>query len=313
MKKTLFFLSFVALNTGLFAQAFLRPHEWKKYKREIYFTTGSANFLGDLGGRNRKGTDYSPADLNISQSRTAFGLGARYKFDKFFCVSAKLDYLLVKGNDNLTTDIYRNNRNLNFKSNIYEFSARIEGGIQRIKRGGGHYGVQKNYARYKNIAHNLMGFVGFGVFYFDPYGLTPQGNWVRLKPLHTEGEGLPGGPKVYKNYSFCIPMGGYYKLILKKIYAIGVEVCYRKTFTDYIDDVGTSYYDPVVLGQYYGPLAVQMADPNKGAIYGATKPDASGNPAQRGDKQKDTYVSIEVTFGYIFKQQRKSARLRSKF
>lgn len=292
---------------------FMRPHEWKKFKKEIFFSMGTSAFMGDLGGTDRTGKDYSPADLNLSQNRSAFGIGARYRFHKYLCTAAKFNYLIVKGDDRLTANAYRNNRNLNFRSNIFELSARIEAGTQRIKRGGGHYGVQRNTARTRNISHGIYGFIGIGVFYFNPYGKTPDGRWVALKPLHTEGQGLPGGPKQYKNFSISIPVGGYYKFTLKKIWSLGVELSYRKTFTDYIDDVGSVYYNKNLLAQAYGADSYTMSDPSKGNIYGATSPDAAGRPAQRGDNQKDIYLSLEVTLGYIFKQQRKSARLRSKF
>lgn len=320
MKKFYISLLFVAvLSNQIAAQSFLRPHEWKKFRRELFFTMGTANFLGDLGGRDRTGTHYSPVDMDLNQSRTAFGVGGRYRIHKHINVSGVFNYLIVRGNDAETKSIYRNNRNLNFKSNVFELSGRLEVGIQRTKRGGGHYGVQKNYARYKNISHNLYGFLGIGVFYFNPYGLTPDGNWVALRNLHTEGQGLPGGPKQYSNYSVCIPMGGYYKFTIKKILSVGVELCYRKTFTDYMDDVGGTYYNRNALAAAYGPLSATMSDPSKGLndpnsfFHTATSPDGSGNPAQRGNKQKDSYVSLQVTLGYIFKEQRKSARLRSKF
>ncbi|MCC6370843.1 MAG: hypothetical protein IT236_07560 [Bacteroidia bacterium] len=313
-------LLLVLFVESVHSQAFLRPYEWKKFKREVFFSTGTTNFLGDLGGRNKKGTDYSPVDLDLNQSRTAFGVGGRYRFHKYLNVVAQLNYLIVKGNDNATKDIYRNNRNLNFKSNVFEFSGRIEAGFQKTRRSGGRYGVQKNYAKTRNISHSIYGFLGIGIFYFDPYGLTADGRWVKLRPLRTEGQGLPEGPKMYKNYSFCIPMGGYYKFTWKKIWSLGIELNYRKTFTDYMDDVGGVYYGKDRIYNYFvsensskAADARYMSDPSKGNIYGATLPDSQGNPAQRGDKNKDTYITLQVTAGYIFKQQRKSARLRSKF
>jgi hypothetical protein len=313
MKKILvcFILSFVFFNS--WGQAFMRPNEWKKYKREVFVSIGTANFLGDLGGRNKAGTDYSPVDLNFNQSRTAFGFGARYKLDRAFNVAAKFSYLNVKGDDARTQDIYRNNRNLNFKSNIYELTIRAELGYQSTKRGGNRYGIRKNFGRMRAITHNLYGYLGVGGFYFNPKGRTSQGQWVDLYPLHTEGQGLPGGPKQYSRFSINIPFGGYYKLTINKIWCIGIDLCYRKTFTDYIDDVGSSYYDPALLAESYGPKSVQMADPSLGKIPGATLPANDGTPAQRGDRQKDSYVSLEITAGYIFKKQRRSARLRSKF
>lgn len=302
---------FLVLNHQ--SQTFMRPSEWKKYRREVFVTMGSAHFLGDLGGRDKAGTDYSPVDLDLSQTRTAFGAGARYKLDRIVNAAAKFSYLAVRGSDSQTQDKYRNNRNLNFKSNIFEVEARIEGGWQSRRRGASRYGIVQNYGKQKNFTHNLFAFIGVGAFYFNPKGQTPSGDWVKLKPLHTEGQGLPGGPKQYKNFSISIPIGGYYKLTLNKVWSFGVEVTYRKTFTDYIDDVGTVYYDNSALSEAYGPLSAQMADPNKGLIYGATSPATDGTAAQRGDKQKDAFLSVELTASYIFKKQRRSARLRSKF
>lgn len=295
------------------AQSFMRPSEWKKYKREVFVHVGSANFLGDLGGRDRIGTDYSPADLDFSQTRTAFSIGGRYKLDRVVNVVAKMSYLAVRGDDAMTEEPIRNNRNLNFKSPIYELSGRIEGGYQSTRRGGNRYGIVQNYGKARNFTHNVFAFIGVGAFYFEPKGRTAQGDWVKLRPLRTEGQGLPGGPKPYKPFSVCVPIGGYYKLTINKVWSVGLEFCYRKTFTDYIDDVGTVYYDKNALSEAYGTLSAQMSDPNKGLIYGATSPATDGTPAQRGDLQKDAFMSLELTASYIFKKQRRSARLRSKF
>ena len=271
----------------------MRPNEWKKYRKEVYGSVGAANFLGDLGGQKGNGKDYSPADLNFSQSRTALGIGARYKLKRSVNVSGKFNFLNVSGSDAKTNNPVRKNRNLNFKSNIYEISLRAEIGYQSTKRGGSRYGVRG--------------------FYFNPKGKTADGEWVALRPLHTEGQGLPGGPKQYSNLSMNIMGGAYYKLTINKIWSVGIEFCYRKTFTDYIDDVGSRYYDPVALTEAYGPQSAQLADPNLGLIPGATAPAGDGTPAQRGDTQKDAYMSLELTVGYTFKKARKSARLRSKF
>lgn len=313
MKKPGILILLLCFSYAVQAQSFMRPNEWKKYKREVFATIGTSNFLGDLGGQAGKGKDYSPADLNFSQSRTAVGVGARYKLQRSVNVAGKLSYLNVKGNDAKTKDIYRNNRNLNFKSNIYEFSVRLEAGYQSTKRGRSRYGIKKSYGRMKNITHNLYAFAGVGAFYFNPKGKTADGEWVTLSNLHTEGQGLPGGPKQYSKFSFSLPVGAYYKLTINKIWSVGLEFNYRKTFTDYIDDVGSSYYDPVALSAAYGPVSVQMADPNLGNIPGSSSPAADGTPAQRGDKQKDAFMSLEITASYIFKKQRRSARLRSKF
>jgi hypothetical protein len=308
----LLLLCFVVHNSV--AQSYSRPSEWKKYRKELYASLGSSNFLGDLGGSPNAGKDYSPRDLNFSQTRSAFGFGARYKIKRWINVAGKFDYLILKGDDATSDNPIRKNRNLNFRSSLFELSSRVEIGFQSSRTSGNKYGIKKNYsAASKNMTHNLFGFVGIGVFYHNPKGKDASGKYVALRPLHTEGQGLPGGPKQYSPVSICIPIGVFYKLNINKKYTIGFEVMFRKTFTDYIDDVGSTYYDRAALEANYGLQSAQMADPSRGDIYGATLPAADGTAAKRGDKQKDFYMSFQVTAGYIFKQKRKSARLRSKF
>jgi hypothetical protein len=313
MSRSIILLILVNVGLNLSSQNFSRSGDWKKYRKEVFVSMGTSNFLGDLGGRDRVGTDYSPVDLELSQTRTAFGVGYRYQVLRWMNVTGRFNYLIVQGDDALTNEMYRNNRNLNFKSNIFELAGRLEMGWQSSKVGN-RYGIKKTLnRRMKNNVHSVFVFAGVGGFYFNPKGRSASGNYVKLRPLHTEGQGLPGGPKQYKNYSVSIPLGIYYRCALNKQWTVGVEISYRKTFTDYIDDVSTTYYDNEAIEAAYGSLAAAMADPNKGQIYGFSAPDASGNAAQRGDRQKDSYMSAELTVGYIFKEKRKRARLRSKF
>lgn len=311
-KRLLSIVSVLAVIT-VQAQNFARPNDWKKFRKEVYVGIGAANFLGDLGGLNKVGTDYSPVDLEFVETRTAFGAGYRYKLLKWFNVSTAFNYLIVRGDDKLTAEPFRNNRNLNFKSNIFELSGRIEL-VYMNNKVGHRYGIKRTLSRrMKNRSWDFSGFVGIGVFYFNPKGRDSKGNWIPLRPLHTEGQGLPDGPKQYKNYSLCIPMGVTYRMYFNKKWVVGLELNYRKTFTDYIDDVSTTYYDPAALTAAYGPKSAQMADPSLGHIPGATAPDAAGVRAQRGDKDKDSYMTIQVTVGYIIKSKRGKSRLRSKF
>jgi hypothetical protein len=304
----LFTITFV-VSLNSFSQNFARPGDWKKMRKEVFITMGGANFLGDLGGRDRAGTDYSPADMEFALTKTAFGLGYRYKIQKFLNVTGKFNYLIVKGDDKTTQDEFRRNRNLNFKSNIFELSGRIELGYESGKTGN-RYGIKKTFGRrMKSNSYSLFAFVGVGGFYYNPKSI----GGIPLRKLHTEGQGLPGGPKQYLNYSIAIPFGIYYKYNINKRWSVGAEFSWRKTFTDYIDDVGTKYYDRQALIDNYGNLSAQMADPSLGIIYGASLPAADGTPAQRGDIQKDSYITLEATLSYIFKPKRKRARLRSKF
>lgn len=310
---TLLLLSkFFIQNSSAQGAGFKRLNEWKKYRKEITFQVGASAFLGDLGGLNKQGTQYSPADLELSLTRPAITIGYRYKITKNINWHSSFNYLLVAGNDNLTQDIYRNNRNLNFKSNIFELATRAEFSIFKNKAGH-RYSIRGSSSRFRGTTWELMGFIGIGGFYYNPKGLQPGGGYVALRPLHTEGQGLPGGPKQYSRFSVSIPVGIAFRYILNKYWCVGAEINYRKTFTDYIDDVSTTYYDKFKLEQAYGPTSVIMSDPSKGNIYGATSPDASGNAAQRGDKQKDSYMAVQITVGRFFPPKRSRARIRSKF
>lgn len=316
IKKVLVALALVSnVNTSQ-AQNFIRSNEWKKYRKEIYIGIGAANFLGDLGGLDRIGTDFSIVDLELSQTGISAGLGYKYKLAKWFNISLGMQYLKVRGDDKLTSEIYRNNRNLNFKSNIFEVAYRMEL-VYMHNTVGNRYGIKRTFGnRMKTSSYDLALFVGIGGFYFNPQGKDVNGRWTKLKPLHTEGQGLPGAPKQYKNYAVCIPLGLAYRYYIERAWSVGIELTFRKTFTDYIDDVSTRYYDKDILLQNYGSKSVQMADPSLGKITGATEPDASGVGAQRGDKEKDSYMSIQLTVGHLIKSKkykRKKTRLRSRF
>ncbi len=282
---------------------------------EVYGGIGVSNFLGELGGRNAIGTHYSPVDLETSLTRSAITAGFKYKVQRWFTWVSSFDYLIVRGNDALTGEPVRFNRNLNFKSNIFELSTKAQA-VWVNSKTGHRYGVKKNLSRrIKNSSWDLGGYLGIGVFYYNPKGKDQTtGKYVKLLKLHTEGQGLPGGPKQYKRVGLCIPIGVVYHIYITPGIVLGAEINFRKTFTDYIDDVSTKYYDPAALTAAYGPQSAQMADPSKGLIPGATSPDAYGESAQRGNPhQKDAYMSFQLTCGYVLKSKKAKARLRSKF
>lgn len=304
-------------SCDLFSQGFARPNDWKRYRKEVSVQLGASQFLGDLGGLNKIGTDYSVVDLEFSMTRPAASIAYRYKFAKNFNVHGSFNYLLVSGNDKLTTEPFRNNRNLNFKSNIFEAAVRAELSLFLFNNKTSHrYSIKNTMSRrHKGLKWEYIAFIGIGGFYFNPKGQHPMtGQWVKLHPLHTEGQGLPGGPKQYKRVSISIPMGVAVRVILNKEWSVGAEINYRKTFTDYIDDVSTRYYpDRKLQADTYGPNSVIMADPSKGIIPTATMPNADGTGAQRGDNEKDSFIGVQVTVGRFIKPKRGKSKLRSKF
>lgn len=148
----------------------------------------------------------------------------------------------------------------------------------------------------KSARVGLYFFAGVGGFYFDPKAQF-ENAWVRLKPLGTEGQGLPGGAKEYGNFQLCIPMGlGLRKAFTKQLSG-GVELQYSKTFTDYIDDVSTSYYDPIALQTAHGDIGAFLADPSLNIPDAGPGPTIAGQ--QRGDeKDLDAYLFFKFQVHY---------------
>jgi len=283
-----------------------------KPSRQIIVAFGASNFLGELGGANQIGT-FFVKDLEFAATRPSAAIGYRYKFNRFLALKGGLHYLLLSGNDNLTQEPFRNNRNLSFRSHIFELSA--QGEFFFTKESQGHLYRIKNAKGKKNYKIQGYVFAGVGVFYYNPQAKY-HGKWVNLRPLSTEGEGLPGGPKKYSPVSVCIPYGIGLSEGIGKDWSIGIEVGIRKTFTDYIDDVSGNYYDNAVIRETKGQMAADLADPSIHRMPAEMGGDSNGGwqaaaGQQRGDPtHKDAYLFTNITVTYKLKTRR---RIKSKF
>jgi opacity protein-like surface antigen len=307
------FVLFILFCYTAKAQYFSKHDSWKKERKEILLGGGVSNFLGDLGGLNKIGTHYSYADLELVLTSPSASLGYRYRINKRFASRTEFSFLQVKGDDKLTLEQFRHNRNLNFKSNIFELSTVIELSLS-FDRHGNKYHIKKTmFRRYHQYSSYYYLFAGIGGFYFNPkanYG----GVWYNLHDLSTEGEGLPGGTKKYKRISISIPIGIGLRYKLNDRWTVGLEYNFRKTFTDYIDDVSGRYYDKTKLMQYKGPVSVALADPSLHLINGATDPNGDGSGAQRGDvKDKDSYMNLQLKVGYVLKNKKRRRVTKAKF
>ena len=113
--------------------------------------------------------------------------------------------------------------------------------------------------------------------------------WTNLRPLKTEGQGLPGGADEYSRITAVIPFGIGVKIGISDMWRIGLEVSYNKTFTDYIDDVSTNYFDPVVLQSQVGSDAVFAANPSKENQTWFVPGEQRGDP----DEKDAFYIALE--------------------
>lgn len=266
MKYTfLMILSLTFLFSGLFAQQ-------KSYRgSEVGLFIGCSYYLGDL---NRNG------HFN-SLTRPAGGLVYRYNFNPRFSVKGNLFMGTLMGDDARSGVPAQEFRNLHFKSPVTEFGANLE----------------FNFLNYV-IGHPKTPFTpyvfgGVGVFFMSPKAQLGN-NWYALQPLGTEGQGTSlSDEKRYSLTQVCLPFGIGVKAWIASRVGLSLEWGFRKTFTDYIDDVSTRYVDPVILASSNGSAAAYFSDTS-------LSPDHSQNVGkQRGDPStKDWYsfAGLILTF-----------------
>lgn len=264
---------------------------------EARLGVGMSNFLGDLGGANRVGTHFF-RDYEIVMTRPAAYIGMRYYIpDSRFGATFNLLYARVSGRDNLTKDPYRQNRNLNFRSPIVELSIQMEYYFRKRQQGA-RYNLREVVGA-KQVNMDWYIFAGFGGFWFNPKGQY-NGTWYALQPLGTEGQNLVPTRRPYRRWSTCIPYGVGGKYGIDQNISVGFEIGFRYTFTDYIDDVSTSYVDNKLIQINNGQLAAELADPSLGVIDGASTPEA-----QRGDpRYNDMYMFFMFNVNYKLTDQR---------
>jgi hypothetical protein len=284
----------------------------KRYKWEVCLGLGATNFLGDLGGADQIGTN-GIKDLEVVLTRPGLSLNARYRKSRYWGYKGGFYWGIVSGYDYLTQERYRHNRNLHFKSQIFEFS--LIGEFYFTKERPGHIYKYKKLKGWRHIDAQIYLMGGIGGFYFNPKAVW-GGKYIPLQPLGTEGQGVKPGTKKYSRVSVCVPVGVGFKSALDRRWSVGLEIGMRKTFTDYIDDVSTVYYDPVQIGQANGTMgqaAMFLANPTNNEVTAANNygvnPTAEGQ--QRGDAtDNDAYMFVHITVNYKIGKFRKT---KSKF
>jgi len=186
---------------------------------------------GDLGIMG--GVTYYVGDLNPSlpfrMSKPAFGILYRQNFNTRVSLRAHGLRGKVAGDDAISKA--NPERNLNFESDVTEAGLQLEINFFEYFIG----------SRKHSISPYLFG--GASVFFFKPFG-TVKGAQTELQPLNTEGQTSPAYPDrdPYNLYSFSIPFGLGVKYSVSKLIGVGAEWGMRKTMTDYLDDVSSTYY-----------------------------------------------------------------------
>lgn len=296
MKRSVSILFVLALSLNCFGQSYTLRFDWKKNRKEILFGAGANNFLGDLGGANQVGTN-GIRDFDFPAVRPNFNVGYRYRISENTAVKTNLIYGILFGNDQFTSESFRQNRNCNFKSPLIELSTQFEFCIVREREGRKKHWLP--FPGWRYIQQTTYFFTGIGMIYFNPKG-EYNGKWYSLRPLCTEGEGFIPTRTKYAPVQIVIPFGLGFKFALSENWSVGIEYGIRKTFTDYMDDVSKTYVDPDILFHEKGPVAVHFADPSLGTIPGQTQ---AGQ--QRGDPtDKDSFMFSFFSFYYKIPKHR---------
>ena len=282
-----------------FSQSLVFGNEQTKV--EVGINIGPSFFLGDLGGHRGKGTGFIK-DLNLPLTKVMKGLFATVYPNEWLGVRAAAEIGELEGEDKIidtkgVNELWRKQRNLDFKSNISEAYLAAE-----------VFPLMLLNASHEDYKPRLRpyGVIGVGVFHFNPKGSLTNANgyktWYALKPLHTEGEGFAEYPqkKDYALTQLNIPMGGGVKYIISDRVNLSFEVLLRKTFTDYIDDVSTEYIDPIYFDKYLSPSDAAIAKQIHDKVVGIVTPSLTRNSpdVQRGNpNQNDTYFTVFLKFG----------------
>ena len=264
-KKFIVFITFLMFSIVVNGQQFKR-------NTEIGVLLGTSYYLGELN------------TTHFNKSSAAAGLIIRRNINKRFCYKAEAVFLNVRADERNSENAISNNRGLHFRSIIYDLSGQLE----------------FNFLPYQpeNPLYQWTPFIftGISLFNFNPQAENKNGEWVNLQELGTEGQGSTSYPdrKLYSLTQISIPLGGGIKIAINDGFNIIFEYSFRKTFSDYLDDVSTTY--PAAGLTDISADSYEMSDPN----YNSSDPTSIfPSNAERGDPgKKDWYTFAGITLSF---------------
>lgn len=318
MKNIFTYSTAFVLGLALVATPEADAQQFSKRKQynSVGFSLNAINYFGDVTPVT------SFTSLRFGATRVGAGISVTRRFYPRLSGRFALSYGRITGDDNLAADPndpdarFRYNRNMSFRNDIFEASAVAI--VDLIEN-------RNNYLKRPDFVPYV--FAGLAGFHHNPKGLVgpnaqglSSGTYVALADLRTEGQAT-----AYSQTQIAIPFGGGIRYRINRNFDASLEIGWRKTFTDYLDDVGGRYADAgklVTPGQIYFGGGNPVASSNGGGTFanggGLTRSRAGDfgafdNPGSlRGDKgnKTDWYIVTGVTLNYILTPRIKNPKFR---
>ena len=302
MKNIFTYSTAFVLGLALVATPEADAQQFSKRKQynSVSFSVNAMNYFGDVTPTT------SFTSLRFGATRPGVGVAITHRFLPRVSGRFGVTYGRISGDDALAADEngvdsrFRNNRNFAFVNDILEASAVVV--VDLIEN-------RNNYLKRPDFVPYVFG--GVAGFYSNPRGLVrtntaglAQGTYIDLQQLKTEGQ-----TTAYGKTQFAIPFGGGIRYRINRNFDASLEVGWRKTFTDYIDDVGGNYAG---LGGLTGGEAQQYF--GNGITKSLTGEYAgfANAGSYRGDKngKTDWYITTGITLSYILTPHIKNPKFR---
>jgi len=237
--------------------------------------------FGIFGGLAAYNGDLTDKIFPRKVTNGAIGITGTYELTDNLMIRGGLTFARVGGADRFSDDTWRRARNLSFETAITEVSLVAQ-----------YYLLNLYDHKFTPYA-----FAGLAAFRFNPYAYRGNTDKIYLRPLGTEGQGIPGYDKEYKLMQMAIPLGGGIKYAITDNIHLGLEAGLRILFTDYLDDVSTNYADPADLLMYRGQASVDMAY-RAGELPGANQTQPAKGQTRGSAKYNDFYyfTGLHLTF-----------------
>lgn len=237
---------------------------------EVGLQLGASNYHGDLA-----------PEISLKEFNPSAGIFYRYNLNERWALKPHVSYSKISGTD----QNFKANklRNLSFENTIYEAGINLELNFKPFSQ------------RHIHQRSSSYAFIGIAAFRHNPKAEI-NGEFIALQPLSTEGQEYLDR---YKLLQIAVPFGGGIKHNLTDNWIVGLEIGWRRTFTDYLDDVSSVYPNLNTVRQKYGADASQLSDRSweitGDGSYLSREGDMRGDPAL-----KDWYFQSVATISYRF-------------